>query len=77
MWRWASEYDLALKITNALASVLFSNGQKNRCLVLVEEMYAYARCQEDKQDAQFLRREVLACMSRLPDCIDVALDTMG
>jgi predicted ATPase len=67
--RWNTHYSLTLTMSNALASVLFSNGFTDSCLCLVEEIYANALCREDRYKAQFIHVDALASISRLEECI--------
>lgn len=69
--RWEKHYELTLKLTSSLATVHFSSGLTEACLVLIDEIYTFARCREDKQLVQSLHVDALASANRLTECIAV------
>jgi predicted ATPase len=73
MNRWSKQYDLTLDLSNKLAFVLFSNGSMEMSLSLIEQIYQQAKCNDDRQEVQFLHVEVLASLNRLSECIDTSM----
>lgn len=74
--RWETSYNLTLRLSVTLASVLYSNGHMEECLYLLEEIFANTACPEDRYQAYSIQLDVLEAKGETEQCIQVGLDTL-
>jgi predicted ATPase len=74
--RWKSHYDLTLKVSNLLSTILLGNGLMEETSGLVDEIFHHAICEDDQIGAQILRLQILACVNRLEECLEAGMKVL-
>jgi predicted ATPase len=74
--RWKLQYNLTLKVSNLLSSILLGNGLMEETLRLVDEIFDHSTCEDDQIRAQILRIQVLACVNRLEECLEAGMKAL-
>jgi predicted ATPase len=74
---WRDHYEMTLKVSNLLASVLSGNGSMLECLDLIEKISQHCTSPEDRYFTQVIRLEILTCIHRLEDCIQASMTMLS